>query len=383
MRDPKAKEDEADEDAQCLPTSNSNIWFPSLHGKELPQNVNSVNDAMHTKAEEAIREAEDTAREEQRLNELEIKKKAREAHKAKTSAMKTSLTENQPVQFVASTGIVPTPPSQRLAVAPPPLNSVSMAQPSITDQVPRATYQNSSVTPMQGQWNQPVLIQTPQSAQQSYARQEMASVPGAAQMIPVPVAQPIQPTQQMHLEYMLQQQLAAHNMLNQRSQPHLSHQGNGRDDDSWTAVEKAKSATLSMFSNKELVVAFKDKGLRGYPPFCVVQDQTELRICFTKFLLREIVQRTSDGKTLFVEFVTMIPPSVGGINLLTAYPPIIPFSSTVTEATTEDNVLISKIKINVPDYYDSFMWQSDDRSLLFSFRKQATPHSVTFSIPSQ
>lgn len=155
---------------------------------------------------------------------------------------------------------------------------------------------------------------------------------------------------------------------------------NGHDDDSWTSVDKGKSATLSTFLGKELIVALKDRGLKGYPPFCVIEGQTELRICFSKFLLRDSAPRpTSDGKSLIVEFTTMIPPNVSGFNLLTVVPSIITFAPSIsTMGTVENNLVISKVKIHVPDYYTLSTWQSDDHSLFIFFRKQAMQYPMIF-----
>ncbi len=425
MHDPKVKDEEEEEDAQFLATSNNNVSFPALNGEDPSQSEDLVNNAMKWKAEEAIREAEEIKREEQRLKEVEAKERARAAARAKKLELKTSSPEFRPGQLSTSASNVPPPQPLQPSATPSPLSKSATLVPPATPKNPlsassellqRVANPSNVVIPVQNPWNQPVLVQTPQPVQplQPLTQQQQVPTMGAltslqpvGQVMPqAQQLQPLQPSPQMlqmqqqleHLQLLQQQQAAQFMPVMQQpqfsqmqpqlsqmtpqqqplQQPQMSVQMNGHDEDSWTSVDKAKSATLSKFLGKTLIEAFKDKGLKGYPPFCVIEGQTELRICFTKFLLRNSApQRTSDGKTMFIEFVSMIPPNVGGFNLLTATPSIIPFSN-ISAETMENDVLISKIKINVPDYYTLSTWQSDDHSLFIFFRKQAMQYPMIF-----
>ncbi len=361
--------------------------------------VNTMQGAVT--GEEMIQELEDEELQKKKQAELEEKeaKKAEFFEKKRLaqsgSASNATMSQTPNGQSLNKSDSAVTPkvitPFSRSEQSPPQAPNTSQVNTNVEHNIPLspASHTNASVAnhyttpngPMYPQVYQPYPYSAPIPQQNQHAQLlQQASQYSQPQyhQVQSPYYQPAQlqgqqyPLSQMTPVMQQPQFSQMQPQLNQMTpqqqplqQPQMSVQMNGHDEDSWTSVDKAKSATLSKFLGEDLLVVFKDKGLKGYPPFIVEFDFVNQKVLHVTFsLLRMHCQAFKRDQFVIFEFYSMPqnPLLITACNL-------IPFDGANTTLVGNGNEVLSRLRLNLPDGYDVYIVHQNDRVIVTLFPK--------------
>jgi hypothetical protein len=337
--------------------------------------VNLMNGAVD--GEEMIRELEDEEEESRKKAEKEAKEAKKEAHLAEFRAKKKLAQSNgqqSSFQSSSTSGLA----HSDGAVAQPKVNQPFTTAIVTHPQLLSNTNQSQIVVPVAHGY---VAANGSNYAHQNGYTQHNMSHGGVVQPVGqgIPQTTNSQPQQIIPLHviensYLLQQngttpqhyaqphqyalqpaqyipaahpQMQQPQVIGQIQQPQM----NGQDDESWTSVDKIKSAMLSMFLDKELLVAFKDRGLKGYPPFTVEHHPANSSVLIVTFYaIRMQALALRRDRFVIFEFSSMPQDP-----LLLTFCNLINFDATSAGVNTNKigpNELLSKIRLNLPDDYN-------------------------------